>query len=227
MNFFKTEWAKLSQMNFTEIRQYIWEYYKLHIFGIAALIFFTGSFLNVMIFNPPRQEYIYIAWLGPPVAQEMLDELSEELDVIVENPDRYIVRVSGYNTVGLEPQVAMALQTRFAAQLQIGNLDLFILTRSELHSFSSNGFIMPMYRFMYVLNEVSSATYDLMSERLIRVAFYSDEDEPIVDFMGASMYGVPLFENIGIRTDNMYLAVVINSTRLERIIRVLEVMFDV
>ena len=229
MKMLRAEWAKLEQMDFTEKRQYIWEYYKLHIFAFVAVSFMVGSLLNTWIFNPPRQEYIYFVWVGPPVTSFMLDDFAEEVgSVIVENPDRYVVRASNYSLEGLNPQMVMGLQTRFVAQLQQRSLDLFLLTKDELHGFSSNGFILPIMYFMDEIKEISPAVHNLLAERLVEITFYEEENEvTITDYMAASMYGIPFFEKFNIQTDDLYLAVVINSERFERAVRALEVLLDV
>ena len=226
-NFFKTEWAKLSQMNFTDKRQYIWEYYRLHIFGIAALTFFVGSMLNTMIFNPPRQEYVYFVWVGPFVTAGMLDEFAQELDVIVENPDRYMVRAANYNLEGLDPQMIMGLQTRFIAQMQQRLLDLFVLSGDNLYDFSASGFVLPFRHFMSVVEETNPAVHEILKERLVEVTFYHEDYGLITEYMAADLYGVPFIEKFGIHTDDLYLAIVINSQRFERVIRALEVLLDV
>ena len=227
MNMLRTEWEKLKVMNFTEKRQYIWEYYKLHIFAFIALTIFIGSLLNTMIFNPPRQDYLYFAWIGPHVTSITLEEFTESLDIIVENPDRYVVRATNYNTEGLDPQMVMGLQTRFVAQLQLGILDLFMVSRAELYGFSSNGLIMPIKSFLSELEDVNPEVRDMMNERLVELTFYLEDYEPITDYMAVNMFDVPFFDKFGIPSDNLYLAVVINSERLERVIRALEVIFDV
>ena len=226
-NFFRTEWAKLSQMNFTDKRQYIWEYYKLHIFGIAAISFFVGSMLNTMIFNPPRQDYIYFVWVGPFVTSDMLDEFAGEFDIIVEDPDRYLVRAANYSLEGLDPQMIMGLQTRFVAQMQQRLLDLFMLSWVELNDFSAAGFVLPIRHFMSVVEELSPAVHEAMKERLVELTFYHEDYGLITEYMAVDMYGIPFFDKFGISSANLYLAIVINSERFERVVRALEVLFDV
>lgn len=228
MKMLKTEWAKLSQMDFTEKRQYIWEYYKLHIFAFLVVAIMVGSFVNTLVLNPPRREYLYFVWVGPPVTSFELNDFAEELNIIVENTDRYVVRASCYSLVGLDPKMIMGLQTRFVAQLQQRSLDLFMVTKDELYSFSSSGFVLPIRGFMDVLEEINPAVYNVLAERLVEITFYAEEyGHMVTDYMGASMQGIPFFDKFDISTDDLYLAVVINSERFERATRALEVIFDV
>ena len=228
MKMLKAEWAKMQQMNFTEKRQYVWEYYKLHIFAVLFLGFMVGSLLNTWIFNPPHQEYLYFVWVGHPIAAPVLDGFADGLSVIVENPDRFVVRATNYSLDGLDPQMAMGLQTRFMAQLQMSSLDLFMVSEEELYIFSANGFVLPIMQFMDELAGYSPAAYDALSERLVEISFYSEEDATTVtDYMAASMRGIPFFEQFHIDTEDLYMAVIINSVRFERVARALEVILDV
>ena len=228
MNMLRTEWAKLKEMDFTEKRQYIWEYYKLHIIALLFVTIMTGSLLNTLIFNPPRQDYLYFVWIGPPVTSFVLEDFANEFDIIVEDPERYIVRATNYTLESLDPQMMMALQTRFVAQMQMGGLDLFMLTRYELYVYSSIGFVLPIMTFLDAIGEISPAVHSILGERLVEIAFYVDDySEILTDYMAASMRGVPFFDKFDIRTDDLYMAVVINSDRFERAVRALELIFDV
>ena len=228
MKMLREERAKLAQMDFTEKRQYIWEYYKLHIFAFLIVSFMTFSLINTLIFNPPRQEYLYFVWVGPPVTSFVLDDFAEELNEIVENPGRYVVRATNYSQAGLDPQMAMGLQARFVAQLQQRSLDLFMLTKDELYSYSSNGLVLPIMIFMDVLEELNPAVHGIMKGRLVEISYYAVEYGVVkTDYMAASMHGIPFFEKFDIHTDDLYLAVVINSERFDRVVRALEVIFDV
>ena len=228
MKMLKAEWAKLAPMTFTERRQYIWEYYKLHIFAVLIAVFMIGSLINTLILNPPRQDYLYFAWIGPPVTPFVLDEFAEELNIIVENPNRYVVRATNYSLQGLAPQMAMALRTRLVAQMQMQHLDLFMLTREELYDLSSSGFILPIMLFMDALEDLNPTIHELMAQRLVEVTFIQEGiGQTVTDFMAASLSGISFFESFDIETDNLYLAVVVNSERFDRAARALEVIFDV
>ena len=228
MKMLRTEWEKLAPMNFTERRQYIWEYYKLHIFALLVLVFMAGSLMNTLIFNPPRQDFLYFVWIGPQVSPFELDDFAEDLNIIVENPNRYVVRAANYCIQGLDPQTAMALRTRLVAQVQMRRLDVFMLTKEELYDLSSSGLILPIMLFMDALEELNPITHEIMAQRLVEITFFYMEDEyATTGYMAASLVDVPFFDKFDIGTDNLYLAIVINSERFERAARALEVIFDV
>ena len=227
MNFFRTEWDKLKIMSFTEKRQYIWEYYKLHMAGIAIAVFFVGGLINTLILNPPRQEYLYFAWVGPFVALQSLDGFMEELEVIVENTDRYTIRAANYGTQGQDPQVIMALQTRFVANLQFGNLDVFMMSPYDMRDFANAGFLMPVMPLMEAVRSHNAALYEVLSQRLFFLTFYPDDDEVAhEDYMAINLDGVMFLEELGINTEDLYMGVALNAHRFDRVARALEVIFD-
>ena len=128
---------------------------------------------------------------------------------------------------GMDPQMIMALQTRFFAQMQTRAMDVFMLTREELYEFASNGFILPINYFIEMTEELNPAVYDLMMERLVEITFYSREyDILTTDYMALSLSGVAFFEKFGIQTDDLYFALVINAERFERVAKALEVILD-
>jgi len=225
-NFFRTEHAKLREMTFTEKRQYIWEYYKLHIFGFLIFAFLVGSLLNAWIFNPRPQEYLYVVWMSGRVSIEQLSTLSEELNVIVEDPEREIVAVASYALTG-DIQIDSALRTRFIALFQIGSLDVFMSTREGLlEEILPEGFIQPVNEIMYELSNINPTLYAQLSERLLTVTFFEGvEGLELKDFGAISMTGSPLLESVGINTNDLYLSMVITSSNYHRIAKALEVFF--
>jgi len=225
-NFFRTEYAKLREMTFTEKRQYIWEYYKLHMFGFLIVAFLVGSLLNAWIFNPRPRDYLYIVWMGERVSVDQLSMLSEHLRVIVDEPERETVTVASYAITG-DLQIDSALRTRFIALFQVGSLDVFLSTRDGLlEDILPDGFIQPVTEIMYVLSNINPTLYALLSERLLTVTFFEGiEGLEYEDFGAISMAGSPLLESAGIDTNDLYLSVVITSANHNRIARALEVFF--
>ena len=224
--FFSTEAAKLKEMNFTDKRQYIWEYYKLHILFIGLGVIILGSLINIWFINPPQRDYLYIAWQAGPVHSGRLDEMGDKLSVIVYDQDRYRVSVRSY-VLGDDPQINQAIVTRFHALLSVGDIHGIITTREGIQESADFGMIRSTAEVMDVLRESKPALYDKMTERLLTVTYSEGEDEPeITDIMAIDISGAPLLEEIGFVMDDLYLGVIINSSRFDEIARALAVMFD-
>ena len=216
--FISSEIAKLKEMTFAEKRWYIWEYYKLHIIlGVVTLVI-IGSSINTRFINPPKNDYLYIAWQADFVPMGVLENLGQELSVIVDNPSRYRVSVRSY-LLGDDPSMNMALITRFHAMVSIGDLHALINTREETYHFAEHGMIRPLHEVVSAALEADPAIYAALSERLVTMTFtLFDEDvemQPITDIMSIHIGGLPLLTELGIISEDLYLSVVINADRPE------------
>jgi len=224
-NFFKNEWAKLREMNFRDKRQYIWEYYKLHLFALLILAFIAGSIINAII-NPSKDEYLYIAWIGIPVHPHTLAEMRESLSIIVENPERQEVWISDYSMTD-NPQINMAMQTRFVGMLRLGGLDVFMTNREGMEELVSEGFVKPIQGVLSAMAINHPAMYRDMGERLFTI--YHDIPEAHIfgtNIMAISLAGSPFAEYYGIDSNDLYIAMVAGTSRYEAIAKALEVFLN-
>jgi len=220
-NFFKTEWAKLREMSFAEKRWYIWTYYKIGIFVAALLIFAVGYFINIRFINPRQSEYLYVIWLGEPVALNTLPELEEQLSVIVNDPVREAVFISNFLQTG-NPQMDMALQTRFIALLQIGALDIFLTTREGLDEVAEAGWIRPICELMEAVADIAPELYTMLRDERIITAYIAENEH--ASEVAISLTGSPLVDAFGF--DELYLSVVVNTTRIDSVAKALEVFWN-
>ncbi|MCL1882353.1 MAG: hypothetical protein FWF81_01185 [Defluviitaleaceae bacterium] len=202
----KKEWEKFRSMTFAEKRWYIWEYYKVHIGILALIVFVIGSFVNTRFINPPPEEYLYIAWVGIPVFEYQLREMSYELSVITDNPERQEVVVSDYTATG-NRQMDEAIRIRFMAFLQLGSIDAMITTREGLYAAEGERFIRPAEGVLEYL--------EVATERLV-----SNEYQQII---AISLENSPFFQQFDIEPYDLYLCVIINASRFYEISKALEV----
>jgi len=223
--FLKSEWAKLREMNFTDKRQYIWEYYKLHFLFAAIFIYILISLLNVWVFNPNKDYYLYIAWLGQRIPAVHLEQLSEILDEIVYDPNSQTVAVSSYAPSD-HPEEHMAIQVRFIAMMQLNEFDAFLMHGQGVADSASEGFIRPVYSFLNYLEASAPQLYHEMRERVLYVTYDPwDESPTATHAMAFSMAGVPLLEYVGIDTSDLYLSIVFSTERYYELTQALEVFF--
>jgi len=226
--FFRQEGAKLKEMNFTEKRQYIWEYYKLHIIASLILLVFAGSIINNRFINPPMREYLYVVWQAYHVMPDRLDSLSENLSVIVEDPDRYAVFVHSYVLSG-EPQMDQALFTRFSGLLSLGQLHIIISSRDETEGNAMGRIIKPVHDFVAYFGEQNPELKEEIEGRVTIFTFTDTSvqgDTEVTDAMAISLAGAPLLEELGFFTEDLYLNVVINAYNYYEIAKALTVMFQ-
>lgn len=226
--FFKTEIAKLQAMTFTEKRQYIWEYYKLHLFALAFLAILLGWFINHTFINPPKQDYLYIAWVGDEVLPDTLGEIAQHLNVIVNDPDRQRVMVWSYAHTG-NPQLDHAIQQRFAAMFHTGGIDALFAPYSDVEAFSSAAFSRGMGEVMTYVAAINPALYAQVSSQLLSLTFTRDTGEgpeEITDYMAVSLAGTPFFDYLNFDAADVYLMPVVTTNNFEAIAKALEAIFQ-
>ena len=227
-NFFSQEWAKLKEMNFTDKRQYIWEYYKLHILFTVLGLFIMGSLINIWFINPPKRDYLYIAWQAGHVSFESLDDLGERLSVIVSDSDRYRVTVSSY-MMPEDPQMIQAMATRFHALLTIGGLHLMLATEQGIQEGADAGLIRPPTEVLEIVRELNPAMYDELTGRVLILTYTPGEGEDaptFTDEIAINIGGAPLLLDVGLTMDDLYLGIVSNIQHFDEIARALIIMFS-
>ena len=223
--FLAQEGAKLREMNFTEKRQYIWEYYKLQIFITVFCLFFIGSLINHYFINPPKREYLYITWAGDLIYTGPLDRLAERLNVIVENPDRYRVSVRSYALTG-EPQMDQALITRFHALISVGDIDALLVTKEGVVAYAEFGVLSPVHDVMNVLAEIDPGLHRDMEGRLVTITYITDREEAsITDVMAIDLRDSVLMAELGFFVDDLFLCTIVTSDRHHELAKALQLIF--
>jgi hypothetical protein len=206
MKTLKVEWAKLRKMSFAEKRWYLWEYYKIHFFAFVIAVFLAGSFINSRFINPRPKTYLYIACIGIDTNYLQIREMEKAFAVIVEEPERYEVYVTDYTLTG-ERQYDNALQTRFVSMIQLGEIDAIITSRHELEALISAETL--------IIRKIDSGIFARYQDR------FTESDGSV---WAISLEGSSFFENLGIRTDDVYLCIVVNTKRLHGTVNALEVL---
>jgi hypothetical protein len=194
----REEMNTLKKMNFHEKRQHIWEYHKAKIIAAVIIAVVIVSIVN-RVLNPPKEDFLYIAWLGPQINPALLERLGERLEPIVYDPERQQVTVVTYAATQ-DHVLNAAMQTRFATRVSAGEVDIIFTTRTGINELYGMG------GWMRPINESMIAPY-------IQLGLHMIEGQP----MGISLAGSRLLDEVGIDTGDLYLAVVSTARRYEHI----------
>ena len=220
--FFATEGAKLKNMNFTEKRQYIWEYYKMHMLFIGIVAVVIGLIINTVL-NPPMRTYLYVAWIDESVHPQRLEALGERLSVIAENQERYEVIVNSYVMTGA-PGHDRALSGRLNAQIRVGDVHAFMSGQAGVEVSAANGLIAPVYNLLDEIEALSPYLYAEVRDRLFFVTGTTYEGDEITAPMAISLSGIDLFAQLGIDSDGIYISIVSGAGRLYEVAKAIEVL---
>ena len=223
--FLSEEAAKLREMNFTDKRQYIWEYYKLQIIAAVVLLFVIGNIVNRVFINPPKRDYLYIAWQAGEVLPAQLTELGERLRVIAGDQARYEVSVRSYVVTG-SLQMDQAMAARFQALVSVGDLHGIITTREGIVHFLQLGIIMPVHELMAEIRGLCPVLYGKLYDRVQVITFRPrDYDAYITDARAICLHGAPLLTALEIPTENIYFGVLVNASRVYETAKALQIIF--
>ena len=219
--FFREEYTKIREMSFAEKKWYIWEYYKIHIFVLAAVVILVGSVINIWL-NPGPQDYLYIAWRNVPATEQQLEKLEELLSEIVTDEGSQI-RITNYSH-SENSQTNMILQTRFSSLFHAGNIDLFITVRDGVPE--NMHFFRQLDEVLGYLERISPRTRNLLEGRLYSPKNFSNEEEALQDiqYIAISLGGLPALDELGLGQD-IYLGIILNSQNFYAIAKALEVLF--
>ena len=222
----KTEIAKLKEMTFKEKRWYIWEYYKLWFFFIAFFGYIFISLLNIWVINPSREEYLYLAWTGRSIPIYYLQELSDSLEVIVENPARQVVAVHSY-AAGATQQENMAVQTRFVGMMMLNSIHAFLTPYEMIVGFAEEGYLRSVMGVLTYVAEQDAELYAYLRTRLIQLTYnVHGTGRYQTDTLAISLAGSPLLARLEIDSENLYLTVIRGAERNYQIAKALGVFFE-
>jgi hypothetical protein len=205
----REEIAKLKKMTFREKRQHIWEYYKLHFLltGIAA--FLVISFARHLM-NPPKENFVYIAWFGPVIAQIQLDALNEKLEPVIPYPERQQITIESF-ALTENPATNQATGARFVAKMSAGEVDVILTTQPGLEEIHEILLIRPVYDLLEAFGKIDHRELTL---------YYINGQA-----VGISLANASALKAVDIDTDDLYLAVFAATQRIENIALVLRGMF--
>lgn len=216
-DYLATEKGKMRGMTFGEKLGYFWEYYKFHLLFTAIVVT-----LVVMLLIPSEREYLYIAWLVPYTQHTVLEETSEKLHPIVENPNREVVAITNYSRSEVfGPNQAM--QQRFTAMMRIGAIDLFATPRHGVLELAGQGLLMPMHRVMGELYHLNPEVYRQATAYLLTISYTFEGENETTDIYAIRVSLTPFFRALD--QQDLYLAVPFNASKFYEAARALEAIF--
>jgi hypothetical protein len=225
-NFIKSEAAKLKQMTFTEKRQYVWEYYKLH-FGITLIVLFVAyGFLDAWVLNPAKDEVLNVAWLAENELEEKFTIIQDALiPVIVTDPETETCTVYSFAETS-DPQFDMARAQQFQALLSAGQLDLFIVSGWQaVTDFTVMGYLNPVTGIMDELKAASPSLYEKIAPNLTTDTFTTEDGESFTGEYAIPLNDAPFINELSFVSPDLYLCACVTSDKLPAIAKAVQVFY--
>jgi len=218
----KAEWQKIMSLKGKTRREYIWDYYRFHIIATAFVVIMGGSLINDTIINPRPRSALTIAWMAGFELHETMDLISESLyPTIVYDPSSETVDALMFNLSG-DPQHDSAQMQRFAAMTAARELDIAI-AHLIVHDdgFQALG-IAPTMMFKNIMPFLQAAGIEPQGG----FVYCDNEERESIEAVAVSMEGSRLFPELGLTTENRYVAIVASSQRDEAVIDALRAIWE-
>ena len=197
-------------MNRKEKREFIWEYYKIHIIVGVLVIFFVLYGVYVFAINPSPQVYVEMSVtdvsLDDNVSSQIASALSEAL-IPQDMAKKYQVQVDNfYLDPYRDPTFNNGLAQKFSAMLVTNQIDLFVFGAASFQSYGSDGDYADLAA---VLDPADLAAH---GDQIVTSSFASPDSADgsgvgPVYACALKLDGNQFFASQGVDTDGMYLAV--------------------
>jgi hypothetical protein len=204
----ETNKEKFKKLKRKDKIDYIWEYYKLHICAGILGIIVVWSLLNIWVFNPPPESAVSVNFMGDKIFSNNVEVLEDELNpiIVTEEMGNQRVRLNTF-IFGEDPQMQMAAQTKFAANVSARELDVIIMDKVQFDALVLQGSILPLDQ-VFSEDDMKSIT-----DRLIRGKSEQDTNEKV--------YGIDVTDNEKIKTimfgdHEKVMGVISNTLKIER-----------
>ena len=222
----KKEIAKIKLMSFKEKREYIWVYYKIHIIIAVFILIIAGGLINSWFINPPKKDYINIAWMGAYEPYEQLDALAAAFTgALVQDDKKETAVIIPYFYSG-EPSYDAAMTNRLMAMVSAREVDIFITDKESLDELTGAGYTAPLSALAEELNKPEYAALNkALSESCIELTFTDDDKKILTDIMAVNLEGNVFLEKAGINTRGLYLSITVNTLKLPHILETLKLMY--
>lgn len=218
----KTNKAKFQEMNRKQKVEYIWEYYKLHIiFGTLGLIF-VGSLLNTWFINPPPKTAVHVVFMGTSISTDAAEVLEKELNplIVTKEMGNKKVFVSTYymSPAGTgQPQLDMATQTKFMANISANELDILVLDEAQFKELATT-----QQTFLPLDQILPEDMLVKLEDKFVRLKGEEDTEDQI--------YGIDVTDNEKVRSvavgeGKKIMGVLVNTVRKEETLKTLKWFF--
>jgi len=209
----RIERIKLKEMSFKEKVEYIWEYYKFHIIIFAVILIITGTIIYSQVLNPAPETILFISFNGGVATEEQISDLTSYLEnrLINEGENEEVV-ILQMLLIDEGTSINVMNNTRTAAWITVGQLDVFINDYDMLELNSSNWFIEPMdEQKLAFLNMTNPEAYKLIEENFVYMT-HKFEDGSVSEYLaGVNIGKSPLLTKLGFIEQDLVYSIAINT----------------
>ncbi len=212
----QTEKEKLREMVFKDKVTYIWEYYKFHIIGVAAMIALIAYFIYGLL-NPTIQPQFYAAIINNRVSDDVLDNAASEFaDRLDLNLKRENIEFNTTFYYELNGQYTFTMQQALTTYISAKEIDVVIAPETYFQKYAYYD------TFAKLSDELPTDIYSSLTDQ-----FYltdTEEDATQSDY-GIYLSDTKLFKDVTDETDPYVLGIVINAPHIENTVEFVRYLF--
>jgi hypothetical protein len=200
----------LRNKTFREKFDYIWSYYKIHIFAILTLLFFVVSYVSAQI---NRQDvYCNITYVGDSINVEDLVPVKDKLnDIVLHNVKNSVIN---FDSIFIDDKSSsgLAMQQKLQVNIAAQQIDIAIVNKE----FFEQNFSYDMFLNLESLNEFS--TLPLSNHKLIERTDSNGNNGTY----GISVKDLNILKDINFTSDDNILVVISNTEHKDAVVNVLK-----
>ncbi|MCL2425089.1 MAG: hypothetical protein FWD05_02010 [Oscillospiraceae bacterium] len=220
------EMSKLQDMTFRKKVEYIWEYYRYHIIGIAIASFLLISMM-VAIFSPSPDTVLFVSWSAGFATDEQVDNLTHELELLLTDDEKYEqVEVVFFITVEGDPLAESANLQRVVAMISTGHIDIFILNEQMLRDYSMGGFVQSLDSILAEVESINPNVSRKIEDRAFITYLETEPHEFSEQLTGISIGDSPLLTELNFFEQELFFAVSVTSGQIENVVKTLIEFFE-
>jgi len=200
----------LENKTFLEKLDYIWTYYKLHIFSVLILIFFVGSYISAQI---NRQDvYCNITYVGNSINVDELIPVKNNLnDVLLHNNKKLVINFDSIFTDD-KSSSGLAMTQKLHVNIAAQEIDIAIVNKE----FFEQNFSSDMFLNLESLNGFS--TLPVSNHELIKKI----DSNGTNGTYGISIKNLNISKAIHFANDDNILVVISNTKNNDAVVNVLK-----
>ena len=214
--------TKFKALTKKEKVEHIWEYYRLHIIGTMAGVFFVVSILMTIFGPKPPEPAADLVIVGGYVGhEEKVDQFKSDIEDIIDQGEEGKVNVN-IMTVNWEEQseVTMAMEQKLMLMFQTRELDVLILEKEKFDIYVNN-LDSTLCQPLESIPELAQILED-NQESLVRRKFRDDDTEKI--------YGISVKDNIKLKEiglqDDFIVVIPIVAKNTENAVEVVKWLYE-
>ena len=203
--------------------EYIWDYYKIHIICIIAIIFIVGSIINSQM---TKIDYVFnLTMFGSSVDENKSTELEKQLTKLVvkdgeERKEATVANIPIDGSSSDNASISSQYMQKFVAQVSVGDIDLLVLDKVMFESLVKKDIFLK-------LNNISQLDLDSIKNEKIEASGSDSNSNSNKAVYAINVQDNKMFKDMGYDTQSKVIGIVSTSKQKDRAILVVKWLLNV